>query len=710
MMSYLVQLLFSASLLLLAATCASLLFRRKSASFRYKLWNFTMLGLLLLPFLLPFLPQQTLGLVSWTFEAPVKSTLPSPYYLTDDIQYFPAQPVAKSDTEKEWERWWILDQPVNAEETTVSATPEMIPAPAPPVKHIPVIPESVPAEQDRFNFLSLIVEVFLFFCLVFWPAIWIIATVILTLRMLLSLRSARKLLGRMLPVEKESVTILAEKIAKTMGVYRPIEILQSEAGTVPFTLGMRRPKIVLPSVAVENWSESQLRAILTHEIAHIQRGDVWGQLLTQFVFCLYWFHPLVWFAARQIRVTRELACDDMVLLGGEEPADFATMLLELANSFSSKNRFALGCGVAMFERKNLVRKRITSILNNKVYRVPVGIFTTLVLFVFAAIGVTFASMLSPLTGEKSEKLIVREFREKLKALEPTLKERITISQLRQTIYNQNNPEKAVKNPASPLKELDSDQICLEMRCFAIDEARGKAILADKVMEWTGLPVPGSYGFTKDSPSKKREESPLIPNQSDPKPGLCSLTTVAPMPLHVRFMGKNSTEYFINIFQNDSKANILSAPKVTFFSGVSWCVYDITDRPFVTSVVPVEGDETTAYQPIIEIFAEGTIAKGKATLLEDHSCRIDSCVVEFAQIQGTETVELQLSVKHKSKDFVQEDGVSIQVPTVRSFCISIPEIVIPEGMSMLVAVPGITQTSNSDPTFLMVTPQWIESDM
>ena len=62
-----------------------------------------------------------------------------------------------------------------------------------------------------------------------------------------------------------------------------------------------------------------------------------------------------------------------------------------------------------------------------------------------------------------------------------------------------------------------------------------------------------------------------------------------------------------------------------------------------------------------------------------------------------------------RDESPDKQVVIQVPKVRSYCISFPEIVIPDGMSLLVAVPGITQASEFDPMFLMITPQWVETD-
>ena len=707
MISYFAQWLFSASLLLLAAMVASLLFRRASASFQYKLWNYVMIGLLLLPLLILLVPQQMLGVIPLTpdeLETQLKpvapETLPAPHYLSEEIRYLLTDPKAKYDesenlrqAELEWETVWMNDKPATLtqlRQAAAASTPTVAPSPSIPAFSPKQYNISLPSLSQCF------------------PGLWITGTLVLICRFLLSFRAARKLLGRMLPVENEAVRKLADGIAKRLWVYRPITLLQNEVATVPFTLGVRRPTVVLPSAAVENWSESQLRTILTHEIAHIQRGDVWGQWLTQFVFCLYWLHPLIWFAAWRIRVTRELACDDLVLLSGSEPADFADMLLELANSFPAKSRFAPGCGVAVFERRNIVRQRITSILNTGTRRIPVGWIGTLALLFFAAIGVTFASVLSPFADRHSERVtqeMLQEFRQELAACEPDPLEIIAKFQHLQRIRSEYDseghyiPEKAAKNFD---KELNNGHVRLELRFMMIPEPFGKTLLANRAMDWTGgLLFPGRHDYLVETPG---------PYQTEPQPGMYSLATTVPLPLHFRFMGKANAKRFSNIFQNHSRASILQAPKFTLISGQSAHINDTTERCFVTGLIPVVGDFAVGYQPITQTFQEGTNVKCQATLLEDRSCRIDYCVAEFARMDDAELVTIRKeAAKTASKDDAQAGVAMIQVPNVRSYRISIPEIVIPEGMSLLVAVPGIVQSPVFDPMFLMITTHEIETD-
>ena len=60
----------------------------------------------------------------------------------------------------------------------------------------------------------------------------------------------------------------------------------------------------------------------------------------------YWFHPVVWWIARRVRIERELACDDSVIAAGTEPREYAGHLLEIAYSFGGRRAPALAVCMA----------------------------------------------------------------------------------------------------------------------------------------------------------------------------------------------------------------------------------------------------------------------------------------------------------------------------------------------------------------------------
>ena len=59
---------------------------------------------------------------------------------------------------------------------------------------------------------------------------------------------------------------------------------------MPMTCGVRRPVIVIPSIA-DLWDEDRRRAVLLHELAHVVRFDCLTQTLAEVAVALYWPHP-----------------------------------------------------------------------------------------------------------------------------------------------------------------------------------------------------------------------------------------------------------------------------------------------------------------------------------------------------------------------------------------------------------------------------------
>jgi beta-lactamase regulating signal transducer with metallopeptidase domain len=112
---------------------------------------------------------------------------------------------------------------------------------------------------------------------------------------------------------------------------RQVRVVETDAAGVPMTWGFIRPVLLLPRGAGQ-WPAGRLRLVLLHELAHIERHDWLAQVLAEAACALYWFHPLVWGAARRLRIESERACDDRVLAAGVAPAEYARQLLEIARA------------------------------------------------------------------------------------------------------------------------------------------------------------------------------------------------------------------------------------------------------------------------------------------------------------------------------------------------------------------------------------------
>ena len=102
----------------------------------------------------------------------------------------------------------------------------------------------------------------------------------------------------------------------------------------PVTLGLIRPRIVVPAGIESILPSDQLRAVIQHEVAHIARRDLWIGLLQQVAQISNWWNPLVRLANRQLADLREQICDDIAIRDLPEPDTYAATLINIAERCS----------------------------------------------------------------------------------------------------------------------------------------------------------------------------------------------------------------------------------------------------------------------------------------------------------------------------------------------------------------------------------------
>lgn len=122
---------------------------------------------------------------------------------------------------------------------------------------------------------------------------------------------------------------IARREARRMGIARRVDVIYTGELRLPVTWGVLRPVLLLPPEA-RAWTETRLRAVTVHELAHVRRWDALSQQLAEVVRALYWTNPLVWTARRRASRERESACDEEVLRRGMASAEYAGILMEMA--------------------------------------------------------------------------------------------------------------------------------------------------------------------------------------------------------------------------------------------------------------------------------------------------------------------------------------------------------------------------------------------
>ena len=90
-------------------------------------------------------------------------------------------------------------------------------------------------------------------------------------------------------------------------------VAQASPVGLPATLGLWRPRIILPADFHTRYDADQRALMLAHERQHIAGGDPWANALASALRCVFWFNPVFHVAIACMRQDQELACDAAVL-------------------------------------------------------------------------------------------------------------------------------------------------------------------------------------------------------------------------------------------------------------------------------------------------------------------------------------------------------------------------------------------------------------
>ena len=96
----------------------------------------------------------------------------------------------------------------------------------------------------------------------------------------------------------------------------------------PGVIGIRRPVLIWPQHLTAGLTDTQIEAIVGHEVCHIVRRDNMLALVQIVVNAVFWFYPLVWWIGARLVDERERACDERVLAAGQRPGTYAESILK----------------------------------------------------------------------------------------------------------------------------------------------------------------------------------------------------------------------------------------------------------------------------------------------------------------------------------------------------------------------------------------------
>ncbi|HZS46747.1 MAG TPA: M56 family metallopeptidase [Blastocatellia bacterium] len=229
-----------------------------------------------------------------------------------------------------------------------------------------------------------------------WPlrilAIWFAGALIVLARLLLGTINIRRIVKSAAPMTESKWIAQAQALCWRLKISNPIPLYKTDKLQMPLTSGAFKSVVLVPS-DIEDWPSDRQQVVLLHELAHVKRKDCLTQLLAQIVCAVYWFNPLVWFAARQLRIERERACDDYVLDVGTLASDYATHLLEIARTMGAAKCPSLAA-VAIAKRSQL-EGRLLAILDPNLNRKGLNSRSTALLVAVLAVMIMPLAAIQP---------------------------------------------------------------------------------------------------------------------------------------------------------------------------------------------------------------------------------------------------------------------------------------------------------------------------
>ncbi len=193
-------------------------------------------------------------------------------------------------------------------------------------------------------------------------AIWMGGSVLwLTLAAVRVGRFARLLrFTRLAPV---SLQREADGLARRLGLARApvVRLLPGRISPMLWAPGWRA-QLLLPAGLLDRLDADARRTLLLHELAHLRRRDHRVRLVELLVTALFWWHPVVWWARRELREAEEQCCDAWVLWALPQSARTYALALVETVDFLCETRPALPALASGMGHVRDLRRRVTMIM------------------------------------------------------------------------------------------------------------------------------------------------------------------------------------------------------------------------------------------------------------------------------------------------------------------------------------------------------------
>ena len=180
--------------------------------------------------------------------------------------------------------------------------------------------------------------------------------------------ASRRLYKSCTPVDDSNADRHCRELCEHFDIKSQPQLVISELASSPLLIGTFNPRIVFPSNTLANLDDDQLKFVIAHELSHLKRRDLWWSWIPAVVQILFFFHPFVWVARTRWLLSREMACDELVLsVTGQSAMSYADALINVSSCMSKAgspqfSRTAFG-STCMVQTSFSLKQRIIAMKN-----------------------------------------------------------------------------------------------------------------------------------------------------------------------------------------------------------------------------------------------------------------------------------------------------------------------------------------------------------
>ncbi|MBQ8510316.1 MAG: M56 family metallopeptidase [Clostridia bacterium] len=179
--------------------------------------------------------------------------------------------------------------------------------------------------------------------------LWISGAVICFAKAMTGYFGAKQLLFTNSSVcEEPRMLEMLEECRRKMGLKRRIRLRMIDIRSLcsPCVCGCFRPTLYIEP-GCRDMSDRELACVLTHELNHVRRGDMFYKLVSLLTTSVHWFNPTSRKVLRIVYEDCELACDYSVikLFGNDISGLYMNTILNFAERFSENNRLLGAQGI-----------------------------------------------------------------------------------------------------------------------------------------------------------------------------------------------------------------------------------------------------------------------------------------------------------------------------------------------------------------------------